>query len=335
MRRLPWHVAVRPDRRAAWTAGGIALGVAFALVGLAVPEGLRLETVSPEGPFGRQDAIVSLPGLAPVDAASLRLDNATLVLLVRATLADGAGATLAALEGPRGVDVAPGEARAPGRSWGDVIEVAAPARATFLTGDPPESPLVARGWIVIQPSAARELDASLADGRATYLSVPGLPAARAAELRDAGYLVDAAPGVEPFFRASTAEVAQGLLLVVGFSCILVGLFTYEFLRTEVRARRREIAVWRAVGMTGRDVASLLLGRALLLGVLGTIAGALVAVAALLAAAGATDSGVFAGRLDAATVLALAAFPAAALVGAFVPARAAARGAVRGQAEAAS
>ncbi|HEX2022995.1 MAG TPA: FtsX-like permease family protein [Candidatus Thermoplasmatota archaeon] len=326
MRRLPWHVALRADRRAAWTTGGIALAVAFALVGLAVPEGLRLETVSPEGALARQDSIVSAPGLAPFDPAPLGLPNATSVLLVEATLDGGSRVVLAALEGARAVDAAPQEARPNGPGgWPASVRLA--NGAELAVGTSVDTPYVPRGWLLVAPATARALDPALDGGRATYAIVPGLPDARADDLRARGFDVSAAPGVEPFFRASTAEVAQGLLMVVLFSCALLAVFSYEFLRAEARARRREIAVWRAVGMSGADVAALLVGRALALALAGTAVG-LVAAAVLLVAA--QPSPFLGGVAPARLAAILLAFLASALVGAWVPARAAARATIRSQ-----
>lgn len=334
MRRLPWHVAVRADRKAVLTALGVALGIAFSLVSLAVPQGLETETVAQDGPYANQDLIVSRPGLAPFRLSAV--DDASGVLLAAATLADGRAITLAAMEGPLAPDVAADEARpGPGlalpKAGASIIE---PAARTWTVGAPVTNEHAGLDWLVVAPETLRALAPALADGHVTYAIVPAESAHRAAALRDAGFVVSPVPGVEPFFRDSTLEVARDLALVVAFSSVLVALFAYEFLSSEVREKRREIGLWRAVGMRANDVLVLLLARAGAITLGGMLVGFGLAMLALQVATRVTGSAIFAFHLSpvvAASVV--AAFLFAGLLGGLLPAWGASRGLIRDQLEA--
>lgn len=332
MRRLPWHVAVRADRKAMLTALGIALGVAFTFLSFSIPHALQTETIDPEGPFGRQDAVVRRPDLEPF---SLDIEGATRILLVRGERADGGPVLLAALDGPAGVAVTHGQARPPyGGSVPDPLALRAPVEATLVRGAPiEERSYVARGWTVVDGAWLRAAAAAPADA-ATYLLVPGLSPQAAEQLEKDGFVVDAAPGVEPFFRKSASEVARDLLLVVAFSSVLVTLFTYEFLRSEVRERRREIGLWRAIGMKASDVLALLVARAAAIGIVGLAAGGLAGVALLAVARRWTGSELFRVSLTLLDVILLSVvFLVAAAAGGAIPAFRASRTSVRASLEA--
>ena len=334
MRRLPWRLVLRADRRAMFTVLGVSLGVAFALVSFAVPAGLETRTVSDQGPFARQDAIVSLPGLAPFDPAPLRLANATGVLVVEATLAAGGPVTLAALEGPAAPPVGADEARpAADAPRGDVV-VARPAPFRFRGGPPVDEPLLPRSWVLVDAARLRDMAPDLAGGKVTYVVAPALPPVDAARLQERGYEVARAPAVQPFLDASAREVAHDLFLVVASSSVLVVVFAYEFLRSEVRAKRPEIGLWRALGMRADHVLALLVARAVVITMAGYAVGLVVAVAALAAAGAWNGSTLFLAGIRPLEWLALAlVFALSGAAGGLVPAHSASRGLVREQMEA--
>lgn len=307
MRWLPWRVVLRADRKAVLTMLGVALGAAFSLVSLAVPDHLATEGVSEEGDFGRPERIVSradgLP-FAPQEAGVA----GTGVILTLARFDDGRHAWLAAIEG---VDVPPGVARTVAPTDQNVTLVA-PAPATLAVEERARVALAADAWLLLAPEELRALDPTLAPDRVSYLVT-----------RDGGRLAPGfeatpAPAVGAFFAASTSEVGRDLVLVVVFSSILVALFVSEFLRSEVRARRPEIRIWRALGMRGGDVQALLVGRALAITLAGIALGALLALAALAVVLRSPSLPL----VPLATVA--AALLVASAVGAALPARAAAR-----------
>lgn len=335
MRRLPWHVTLRIDRRAVWTALGAALGVAFAFASFAVPAGLRTETVNAEGGLASQDALIARADLAPFDPSTLGLGSWQGVLIVEATLSDARDVTLLAIEGSDLEGIAPGTARptrpfTPGASS---VLVVAP-RVLNLTMGPVLSDVhVGQGRLVAHASDLRALDPRLAEGRVTYALTARLPADETEALRSAGFTVSEVPGAEPFFRDSGLEVASDLWLVVVFSAVLVALFVYEFMRSEIRERTREIGLWRALGMKTLDVALLLIARGALLGLAGLAIGLAAATSALLLLRFSTGSGVFATPSAGATLVLCAAFFGATLLGAAIPALAAGRARVAAQLEA--
>lgn len=337
MRRLPWSVALRPDRRMALTALGIALCAAFAIVSFAVPTGLQTKTISPEGPLAIQDALVARADAAPFEPSALGLANATTVSVLDATLRGGRHVTLVAIEGDRAVEVERGVAR-PGANAppGDPLLVVAPANATLLRGADAVDPVVAPTWIVVRHDQLASLDARFAQGRVSYVLVPTLAGADAAHLQASGYQVSRAPGVQSFFEDSIAEVSFDLFLVVVFSSLLVVLFAYEFVSSEVRAKLPQIGLWRAVGMRANDVLILLLGRAALLCLAGYVGGACV-VAAALGAAALTHRAdlLLAGFRPVAWTALAGVFVAVGVAGAALPAWSASRGLIRHQMEAAA
>lgn len=335
MRRLPWHIAVRVDKRAVMTALGVALGVAFTAVSLAVPEGLRTESIDPSGPFGRQDTLVFATDLAPFEPVAAGLPDATLARVAAIPLQGGREAILVAYEGPRAPPLTPGLAY-PAAGARDLPAQLVPAATAepIPWGQSLDAPLLSRGWIAVAPETLSALRPDL-DGKASYLLAGPLDAATAQEIAARGFRVEPAPAIEPFFRASAGEIARDLLLVVLFTLALVALFTYEFLRAEVRDRRREIGIWRAVGMEPRDVLALLLGRALAITAAGVLVGAGLATLTLAAAARVSGAALFTPSLAPAALAVLAlAFLAVGGLGALIPALSAARGQVRAQLEAA-
>lgn len=317
MRRLPWTAVVRADRRGILTSIAVALGVSFAVVGFAVPAGLESESIQEEGPFAHPDTLLTASdgGTIATDAAG---PGALAVLVTRATLREGTPVVLVAIEGNDTYGVPPGEARPGFAPWG-TLQANLTGRVLTM-GDPIVDARVPRGWLLVDASLVRELDPALSPGRASYLIVP-----RVAATGPVGTGSDRVPGVEPFFRASALEVVGDLFLVVAFSSVLVGLLVYEFLRAEIRERRREIGIWRSVGMQRPDVLSLLMGRAAFVTGLGSLGGVVLATLALDAAGRATASGVLADGLSplVSTGLGLTFF-AAGMLGAIVPAASATR-----------
>ena len=324
MRRLPWHVSVRADRKAMLTATGIALGVAFSIIGFALASALEGESISEEGRFSKPDFIVARADGEPLDARALEgLELA--VLLVEATTHDGRNVTLAGIEGPRAVEIFPGSARPATIDVRGELLLSSP-EAMFLLESTIADARLGRGWFVVNAPELRAL-VGAPEGAATYALTSVRPPS--SEL-----VTQEAPALEPFFRASGVEVARDLGLVVAFSSLLVSLFAYEFLRTEVRERRREIALWRSIGMRIADVGALLLGRGIFIAATGTVAGFALALGTLGAAARVTGSAVFQGRLSPAiAALLFACFVLAGTLGAIVPAIGAARRPVRESLEA--
>ncbi|MFA5862741.1 MAG: ABC transporter permease [Candidatus Thermoplasmatota archaeon] len=334
MRRLPWHVAVRADRKAVLTSLGVALGVAFSVISFAVPYALEAGTVSPGGPFGHADAIVARPAGATFDASTLGLLNATRVLVSSVQTDSGVNVTLVAFDGPRAPPVGPLEARL-GRAAPPLAASFTVKGHAFTQGPSVDDPLIAPKWVIVTPTDLRSIDASFEGQGVTYVLVPRLAAEAADSLRAQGYEVGYAPGIEPFFQQSASEVARDLLLVVAFSSILVALFSYEFLRSEVREKRREIGLWRSLGMRSGDVMALLLARAGAIVTAGILVGSALAALAIAGASRATGSAVFALHIDPVTAIALViSFLLAGLLGGLVPAWTTSRREIREQLEAA-
>lgn len=319
MRKLPWHVAVRADRKAILTAGAIGLGVAFALSSFAVPAALRTETIDPSGPFGRPDLLVARSDGATFDPRGLDIPLVLSVVVVPSRLADGSPVTLAALVGEGAPDVERGMAR-PGSAahpWGEKVEHA--SGLALPIAEPIASPFVSRSWLVVHPSTLRDLE-PVPPEHVSYVVVRGLSAADATRLRDAGYAIASVPGVEGFFRQSSLEVAYDLMLIVAFSSVLVALFAHEFVRTEIRDRRREIGLWRALGMRSGEVSALLVGRAAAVTLAGIVVGIGLSAASLLGAQRVFDLALLGAWIDARTgILVPLVFGAAGTLGALLPA----------------
>jgi len=319
MRRLPWHVAVRADRKAILTALAIGLSVAFSVVGFALAGALHGETVSQEGRFAQPDDVIARKDGATFDARLIQ-GARLVVLLVDARAADGGLVTLAGVEG-RDAPIGPGAvASADPESTLTRLKLAEPV-ADLALGTPIGSAYLSESWFVLDAGSLRAM-VGAAEGSATY-------AIADVATQDPAFTSRQAPGVEPFFRASGVEVARDLSLLVAFSSILIGLFSYEFLRTEIREKRREIGLWRSIGIRVQDLVPLLLARGAFIAATGAAIGSALALGALGAAAQVTGSGVFRGTLTFSTAaLLFAAFVAASLVGAVGPVLGAARATVR-------
>lgn len=267
MGRLPWRLALRADRRAFFTTLAVALAAGFALVSLVVPATLKTEAVTAGGGLDEQAAIVARPGGERFDAALVEDSRALGVALRDARTLDGDNVTLVALVGETAPSVEAGFARPASAPKGEALSLTDP-RVDLVWGERIDLPTLAPAWIVVA------MDVVGADGFVDFVVVE-TPTPDAIEHWEAsGFVVARAPAVEPFLVASVDEIADGLLLLVPFSALLVALFAHEFLRSEVRERRAELAVWRALGMTARQVRSLLVARAGVIGAVGVGVGAL-------------------------------------------------------------
>ncbi|HET6405635.1 MAG TPA: ABC transporter permease [Candidatus Thermoplasmatota archaeon] len=291
MLRLPWHVAFVPNRRAMLTACGIALGVAFALLSFSVVAALSRSTIELGEHLKQGEVAVARNGLAPFHPEETGIDSATQVLIVHVREEGGNARLVVALEGEGAPVVEPGTFR-PIADYDDfpfVLRITEPS-PIFLTKDSSAprdgGPLV---WPRVSPEDARRLDPNLAGGKVSYLIAIGMTEDQARTLAGRGFVISPAPAVNPFFGTSTQEVARSLVLVVVVAAVFAALFAYEFFRSEIREKRREIALWRAVGMRARDVLALLLARALALSTLGVALGSATIIALL--AVGSFASGV--------------------------------------------
>lgn len=270
---LPWHVVVRADRRAGLTALGVAIVVAFAAVGSAIPAALHTEAVSPEGQLADPDPIAAREDGArfdPTGLPSLRWGVAIAIV----SNASGPIVAVTAV-GP--------DAPAPARAEDALV---AP-ESRWLPGRPVrlldrERPLVARpapegfplgaNWVLVAPSVFLRLDPNWTEGTVDYALLGDVDAQTTSALEASGFAIARVPAADPFFAASAAEVARDLSLVVAYSSVLVGLFAYEFLRSEVWEKRAEIGLWRGLGLTKRGAFALLLGRCAMISAAGTLAG---------------------------------------------------------------
>ncbi|HVM44410.1 MAG TPA: FtsX-like permease family protein [Candidatus Thermoplasmatota archaeon] len=277
---LPWHVTMSPDRKAVLTAIGISLGAAFAFIGLAVPEALEVLS-SRDDPFlgQRHDLVMRSDGARFDVPAALDEPRATRYHLLDARLDDGSRVQVAALVGAEALEIAPSEVvPSDGANLvGSAITFIEPTEATLEVAPAQEARVYGRTWLLVAPETMARLDPAYAPERADFVLAPLLPRDVAAQLRAEGFVVERVPALDSFFRASGREVAFDLILVVGFSSVLVALFSYEFLRSEVRERRREIGLWRGIGLRARDVMALLVGRATAIAAAGTLAGLLLAL----------------------------------------------------------
>lgn len=334
---LPWHVTMSADRKAVLTALGIALGATFAFVGLAVPETLdALSSEQDDFLKQRHDVVLRLDGAPFGVPPSLAPKVALQAYAVEATTVDGRNVTLAYLRGVEAPAVDEGAYLANDGATppGGTLELTAPAPLSLRSEGGLDLRLAPIGWLLVTESTMRALDPGYAPGRATYLLVTPLGADAARALRDDGFSVHSVPALESFFRASGAEVAFDLILVVAFSSVLIALFSYEFLRSEVRERRREIGLWRGIGLRSRDVGILLVGRATAIALAGTTLGLVLAVTALGLAARVLQIAVLRAELSFGRVaLVFAALVLAGALGGLLPALAASRRTVRESLEA--
>lgn len=318
MRRLPWRVALRADRKAVLTALGVAVGAAFAFVSLIIPALLDAETVSATGAYGNPETLVARADGSPFRAQDAGVAGPA-VLLAEAPLAGGGSVWLAAIEGPDAPLAPEGTAGAFDGQPGDLALLGVTLQ---LTVRGPDARLDPR-WLLVAPADLRAIAPDFAPDRVSYVIADAPPAA----LPD-DFVARESPGIGSFFTTSAAEVAVDLVVVVAFASVLVALLAYEFLRSEVRAREAEIGIWRALGMRSPDVLALLVAR----GTTITLAGvALGAFAAGLLALRLRDRipvlDVVSRAWPVALALALAGF-----LGALIPARATAAAPARIQAE---
>lgn len=244
MRRLPWRSVVRGDRKTALTSVAVAVVSTFAFAGFALVGALGGEGIEDTGRFAGFDTVVF----------RTNDPSAVWVGLYDVELASGARATLATLDGPGIAEVPSGVAWTQRPTGGDVVF----ANGIVLRATPAaQDERVALDWLVVGPS----------DLRAIAAGAP--PILRYALLDDANAAADVVvPGVGPFFEASEREVSRDLALVVVFACVLVAFFAYEFIRSDVRERRSELAVWRSLGMRRREVVRLVCARGTTIAVLG-------------------------------------------------------------------
>lgn len=310
MRRLPWHTAVRADRRALLTALAVAAGAAFATASLSAPFAIQAEAVDAQGPLARRSPIWWGPEL---EHPTVLRDGATLVRSIWIETDTGA-ILVVAMEGQLAPHVAPREFRPAGDDerptalrLGDL---------TLTQGDVFESEFVPWTAIIVAPKTFGLVQGI---GETAYLvaetdeaPVPGLARALA-------------PSADSFLRASTAEMARDLLLVVAFCTALVIVYIYEFIRAEIRERRREIGIWRGLGMPRSAVLMLLVGRAVVISGAGAVVGVAAAWSALYAASSAGGIDVLHPALPGPTVsLLLASFAAGGFLGGIMPAWSASR-----------
>lgn len=272
MRRLPWHVVVRADRRAMFSMVAVALTAAFGVTSFTIPGALGSEEVSPDGPLARVDLVVARPGGAEMDAEALG-QHATLVRVAHVRDRAGASIEIMDVRGPRASPVLDDEVRP--RSRGEAASIVLVGRAgspTNLTyGEPLDDPLLLSSRLLV---STRTFEHLADTGEVTHYAL--LPTG-AAPSGPAGTVSALAPAAGPFLASSAKEVAKDLLLVLVFCTALTTLFTYEFMRSEVRRRRPEIALWRGIGMNARVVAILLTARAAFLSAVGGVAGATLAI----------------------------------------------------------
>lgn len=318
----------------ALTAAGMALCVAFAVGSFSVVEGLERSTYEPGGALRDSDLLVARPGLKPF-VPPADLGNHTKVWAAELELANGTRLQLVAFEGAKAPRVDPTMLR-PGVDARLAVSTTFGDGTTLARGPPLRSSLVPTTWVVVAPDTLRSLDpASLADGRVTYVLVHEWNEAGRDALAAQGLLAEPAPGVMAFFEGGAREIAFDLLLVVAFSALLVGLMAYEFLHLEIREKRREVGLWRALGLRTRDVLTLLMVRALLVALAALVLGTTLALGGVYALGRATGAEVLQPELSGGVAFALAlTFVGAAALGALLPARQAARGSVAWALEAA-
>lgn len=333
MRRLPWHVALRSDRRAILTGVGIAMSVAFCLASFAVPHRLGLEAIDPEGPFGARDVLITSANGGAFDLSAHAFLNATTVQLYRGTVGD-APATLAAFSGGRAPVVERGTIRPaldPGTQA--TLAVTINSTKTFSVGAGLEGPHIGRGWYVVHPQDLEALAAG-ASADATYVIAHGVGQEDARQFASNGLLVSTVPGIAPFFRASTLEVARDLTFIAVFTAVLIALLQYEFLRAEIHEQRRAIGLWRAVGMDPASVRALLLGRAIAISIAGAIVGTILAILGLALGARISGASVLSASIPLGqSLVIILILVASAIIGAAVPAFDASTAPVREQLEA--
>lgn len=337
MRGAPLSLSWKLGRHAKLTAGGIALCVAFSVLSFSVVQGLQgtARAVSPEL---QADAwVVSRPGFEPFDPLQHGLQEGTFILLATARLADGRNVTLAAYEARDVPPVASDAIRSAGavNLTGRNVTLVAPSELTLTVGPPLSQPFLQAHWAVVAPATLRSLDASLPGTRVTYVLTGSLDEATRERLHAAGLDAQPVPAVLPFFQAGAREVGADLWLIVAFSSVLVAILAFEFMHFEVRQRRREMGIWRALGIRAHGVLLILLARASLLTLAGVGAGSAAAMGAVLLAKRATGLAILQPVPDPLLLGGVAgATLAATLLGALLPAAQASRAPIRDSLEAA-
>lgn len=328
---LPWHVTLSADRKAVLTAIGISLGAAFAFLGLAIPEALDALSSEQEAFLEQTHSLVAAPSAPFRLPSSIDPAQATVVYLSEASLADGRIVVLAAMRGPAAPAV-PADSALPSNG-GPVatgpVRIVHPSEMALALLPPAEDRFLARSWLIVAPETMARIDPAYSPELATYVLVPRLGGQAADDLRAEGYTIEGVPALESFFASSGREVALDLVLVVAFSSVLIALFSYEFLRSEVRERRREIALWRGIGLNARGVMTLLVGRAATIGICGAALGLLFALALLGVADRMLATEVVRPKLSfGRAALVLVALSLAATIGGLLPAYAATKTTVR-------
>lgn len=111
------------------------------------------------------------------------------------------------------------------------------------------------------------VDIVLADG-----ADEGPAAGRIREVLATGLDLHASASATQLAKGTTTEVEWGLSLASAFAVILAFIIIVNTFLMNISERRPQIAILRAVGATRAQVLGMLLGEALLLGVLGTLLG---------------------------------------------------------------
>jgi putative ABC transport system permease protein len=115
------------------------------------------------------------------------------------------------------------------------------------------------------------------------------------------------------FLAMLGNVKAFILSICGAVVFAILLVSANTMAMSIRERTREVAVLKTLGFTRQTVLSLFVGEAVVLALIGGIAGSLVA---LLLGMGAAKAGGFAGALKVEPATMLVAWAAAALMGFF-------------------
>lgn len=286
----------------------VSIVTAFALAGFALASVLSGEEISEGGRFADPDLII--PHDDPVSADLI-------VTLASLELRSGERIDITILSGPLAPDVPVGEA------WSSLA--GGPTELAIENGP---TLVVRRSDAMVHVPSSRYL-VSLEDAVDALALVPepayALVSGPAGEQERGGARV---PGVEPFLDASSKEVSRDLVLVVIFASVLVTLFSYELIRAEVRDRRRELAVWRALGMRRTEVLVLVMARAAAISAIAAFAGFMLTFVLLKAVRSASGIERLALPTLTATVGIFAAITLAGIIGAVLPAYRASRVQVR-------
>lgn len=270
MRRIPWRLSLRYSRKGAITVVGIALGIAFAFVSISIAQGLERDTLGIARNHPDTAAVVTAPDGEPIPVATLaRFPSVIGVAYGEGRGAAGEPVLLVALVGDASPLAPDGSARPVVGTPLQAITLA--DGATLAAGEPVDHPILPAGAYLV-PAAALGAHERVQHGILLDPTAGELDA-----LHADGLETQRAPAMRSFFRATGVEIARDLLLVVAFSSVLAVLFCYEFLRSEVRESRREIGIWRAVGMRSKDVVALFVARAAAIGVISLLVGAAASV----------------------------------------------------------